>query len=123
MKTFSIIETVFYFWTSFLQIILAMILIYSLAGLFLKTKFNSNHLRYHTFGLIFSIIQLILGIIFIFTFNPFGFLLIKIIFSVITPVLFIFLGWSLHNKQFDSRKKFLRIFIFYGLGLFLLSIN
>lgn len=106
-----------------MQIILAMILIYSLAGIFLKTRFNSNHLRYHTFGLTFSIIQLVLGIIFIFTFNPFGFLIIKNIFSVITPILFIFLGWSLHNKQFDSRKKFIRIFIFYGLGLFLLSIN
>ena len=123
MKIFSLIETIFYFWSSFVQIILVMILIYSFGSFFLKKKFNSSHLRYNTFGLIISIIQLILGIIYIFMNDPNKLLIMKSMIDVISPILFIFMGWSLHNKQFDSRKKFLRIFFFYGIGFLLLTIN
>ena len=123
MKIFSLIETIFYFWSSFVQIILVMILIYSFASFFLKKKFNSSHLRYNTFGLVISIIQLILGIIYIFMNDPNKLLITKSMIDVISPILFIFMGWSLHNKQFDSRKKFLRIFFFYGIGFLLLTIN
>lgn len=123
MEIFSLIETIFYFWSSFVQIILVMILIYSFGSFFLKKKFNSSHLRYNTFGLIISIIQLILGIIYIFMNDPNKLLIMKSMIDVISPILFIFMGWSLHNKQFDSRKKFLRIFFFYGIGFLLLTIN
>lgn len=123
MKIFSLIETIFYFWSSFVQIILVMILIYSFGSFFLKKKFNSSHLRYNTFGLVISIIQLILGIIYIFMNDPNKLLIMKSMIDVISPILFIFMGWSLHNKQFDSRKKFLRIFFFYGIGFLLLTIN
>ena len=123
MKIFSLIETIFYFWSSFVQIILVMILIYSFASFFFKKKFNSSHLRYNTFGLVISIIQLILGIIYIFMNDPNKLLIMKSMIDVISPILFIFMGWSLHNKQFDSRKKFLRIFFFYGIGFLLLTIN
>ena len=100
-----------------------MILIYSFGSFFLKKKFNSSHLRYNTFGLVISIIQLILGIIYIFMNDPNKLLIMKSMIDVISPVLFIFMGWSLHNKQFDSRKKFLRIFFFYGIGFLLLTIS
>ena len=123
MEIFSLIETIFYFWSSFVQIILVMILIYSFGSFFLKKKFNSSHLRYNTFGLVISIIQLILGIIYIFMNDPNKLLIMKSMIDVISPILFIFMGWSLHNKQFDSRKKFLRIFFFYGIGFLLLTIN
>ena len=35
-------------------------------------------------------------------------------------ILFITIGWSLHKKQSESSKKFLRITLFYGFGYILL---
>ena len=35
-------------------------------------------------------------------------------------ILLITIGWSLHKKQSESSKKFLRIFLFYGFGYILL---
>ena len=37
----------------------------------------------------------------------------------IISILLISLGWSVHKKQSDPGKKFLRIILFYGLGLLL----
>jgi uncharacterized protein YacL len=91
---------------------------------FLKKKtFNSNDLRYNTFGLIFLLIQSVIGTIYLFTSFSFELLLIKKTVYIITPVLLVFLGWSLHKRQFESRKKFFRIILFYGTGLLLMSIS
>ena len=38
----------------------------------------------------------------------------------ILAILFITIGWSLHKKQSESSKKFLRIILFYGVGYALL---
>jgi hypothetical protein len=38
----------------------------------------------------------------------------------ILAIVFITLGWSLHKRQTEASKKFLRIGIFYSLGLLLL---
>ena len=38
-------------------------------------------------------------------------------------IILITIGWSLHKRQSDSSKKFIRIALFYGFGLvFLISI-
>ena len=113
------IETVLYFWTIFVKVILILILVYSIFGFFLK-KFSPSDLRYNTFGLIFVMIQLVLKIIYILISGPFKLLLVKKIVFITIPVLFVSLGWSLHIKQFESKKKFLRIVFFYGLGLLFL---
>ena len=40
----------------------------------------------------------------------------------IIAIILITMGWSMHKRQSDSSKKFLRIGLFYGLGLiFLIS--
>ena len=41
-------------------------------------------------------------------------------FTNILAIVLITMGWSLHKRQSDPGKKFLRIAIFYGLGLLLL---
>ena len=38
----------------------------------------------------------------------------------IISVILITIGWSLHTRQFDSSKKFLRITLFYSIGLIIL---
>ena len=41
-------------------------------------------------------------------------------FSNILAIILITIGWSLHKRQSDPSKKFLRIALFYGLGLLIL---
>ena len=118
----SIIEEIFYFFKVFVQVILGMILISSLIG-FKKKKFSVSHLRYNTFGLVISFFQFAISIIFFITNNFLNQSLFNNIFFGFLPVLFIFLGWTIHNKQFDDRKKFMSISIFYGIGLLLLIIS
>ena len=38
----------------------------------------------------------------------------------IIAIILITMGWSMHKRQSDSSKKFLRIALFYGLGLLFL---
>jgi hypothetical protein len=38
----------------------------------------------------------------------------------IISIMLITIGWSLHKKQADSSKKFLRIGLFYGIGFVIL---
>ena len=135
---YDIIKTVHSYWAFLVIIILTLIVINSIIAKFSGRAFNTKDLRLSLFGLIFSHIQLLIGLILYFTspwFNQFyqiGMDLLKNAESRlyliehplinIVAIIFITLGWSLHKRQLDSSKKFLRIFIFYGLGLiFLLS--
>jgi hypothetical protein len=133
---YSIIENIFSFWRNFVLIILILICINSLMGYLSKKRFSTLNLRYNTFGLVISVIQLIIGIIFYLIINwlneystdnlnyiknsDYKLLSISGLLINLASVLFIFMGWSLHNRQFDSRKKFVRIFVFYGLGFLIL---
>ena len=47
------------------------------------------------------------------------FYLVEHPFLNIIAIVLITVGWSVHKKQSDPEKKFLRIIIFYGLGLLL----
>ena len=135
---YDIIKTVHSYWAFLVIIILTLIVINSIIAKFSGRAFNTKDLRLSLFGLIFSHIQLLIGLILYFTspwFNQFyqiGMDLLKNAESRlyliehplinIVSIIFITLGWSLHKRQLDSSKKFLRIGIFYGLGLiFLLS--
>ena len=135
---YDVIKTVHSYWAFLVIIILTLIVINSIIAKFSGRAFNTKDLRLSLFRLIFSHIQLLIGLILYFTspwFNQFyqiGMDLLKNAESRlyliehplinIVAIIFITLGWSLHKRQLDSSKKFLRIGIFYGLGLiFLLS--
>ena len=135
---YDIIKTVHSYWAFLVIIILTLIVINSIIAKFSGRAFNTKDLRLSLFGLIFSHIQLLIGLILYFTspwFNQFyqigmdllknaenRLYLIEHPLINIVAIIFITLGWSLHKRQLDSSKKFLRIGIFYGLGLiFLLS--
>lgn len=135
---YDVIKTVHSYWAFLVIIILTLIVINSIIAKFSGRAFNTKDLRLSLFGLIFSHIQFLIGLILYFTspwFNQFyqiGMDLLKNAESRlyliehplinIVAIIFITLGWSLHKRQLDSSKKFLRIGMFYGLGLiFLLS--
>jgi len=135
---YDVIKTVHSYWAFLVIIILTLIVINSIIAKFSGRAFNTKDLRLSLFGLIFSHIQLLIGLILYFTspwFNQFyqiGMDLLKNAESRlyliehplinIVAIIFITLGWSLHKRQLDSSKKFLRIGMFYCLGLiFLLS--
>ncbi len=133
---YSIIENIFSLSRNFVLIILIFICINSLIGYLSKKKFSALNLRYNTFGLVISVIQLIIGIMFYCTINwlneyshdnlnfikksDYKLLTISDLLINLTSVFLIFMGWSIHIRQFNSRKKFIRILIFYGLGFILL---
>ena len=89
------------------------------------------------FGLIFSHIQLLIGLLLYFIspwFEQWSSLgvggvmksaearlyLVEHPVTNILAIVLITLGWSLHKRQTESSKKFLRIGMFYSLGLILL---
>ena len=111
----------------------------SFIGIISKRQFRIYDFRIPLFSLIFTIIFLIIGL-FLFFLNyglsiwesnntlPENFISnsvfdFKINFANILSVIIISVGWSLHRKTNDSLKKFIRIFVFYLLGLLILGIN
>ena len=135
---YSIIKIVHSYWAFFVLLILILAILNSIHGKVSGKYFGANDLRISLFGLIFSHIQLLIGLILYFIspwfkqWSSMGMGVIKntesrlyLIEHPITNILAIILitmGWSLHKRQSDSSKKFLRIALFYGLGfVFLLS--
>ena len=111
----------------------------SFIGIISKRQFRIYDFRIPLFSLIFTIIFLIIGL-FLFFLNfglsiwesnntlPENFISnsvfdFKINLVNIFSVIIISVGWSLHRKTNDSLKKFIRIFVFYLLGLLILGIN
>ncbi len=111
----------------------------SFIGIISKRQFRIYDFRIPLFSLIFTIIFLIIGL-FLFFLNfglsiwesnntlPENFISnsvfdFKINLVNIFSVIIISVGWSLHRKTNDSLKKFIRIFVFYLLGLLILVIN
>ena len=135
---YAVLKTVHSYWAFLVIITLTFIVINSIISKFSGRAFNTKDLRISLYGLIFSHIQLLIGLILYFVspwFDQFSQLGMSIMKNAesrlyliehplinIIAILLITLGWSLHKRQSDSSKKFLRIGVFYGLGLiFLLS--
>ena len=135
---YAVLKTVHSYWAFLVIITLTFIVINSVISKFSGRAFNTKDLRISLYGLIFSHIQLLIGLILYFVspwFDQFSQLGMSIMKNAesrlyliehplinIIAILLITLGWSLHKRQSDSSKKFLRIGLFYGLGLiFLLS--
>lgn len=133
---YSILKTVHSYWAFFALSILFIVILNALIKIISKKSFNSVDLRISLFGLIFSHIQLLIGVILYFIspwFDQWASLGIGVMknnesrlylvehpITNILAILFITIGWSLHKKQSESSKKFLRIILFYGVGYVLL---
>ncbi len=103
----------------------------AIIGFFGKKKYEAKDLRLGLYALIFSHIQLLIGIILYVTsplFNAWSSggvmkdsylrkLLVEHPMMVIVGVVLVTVGWSLHKKQPTDNRAFGKIAIFYALGL------
>ena len=134
---YSLLKNVHSYWAYFLLLVLILAILNAIAGKIKGKDFESRDLRLSLFGLIFSHIQLLIGLILYFVspwFKQWSNLgmggvmkdsqtrlfLVEHPITYILAIVLITMGWSLHKRQSDPGKKFLRIAIFYGLGLLLL---
>lgn len=134
---YSLLKTVHSYWAYLVLLILVLAIFNALIGKIKGKDFESKDLRVSLFGLIFSHLQLLIGLILYFVSPWFGqwsdlgvggvmgnnearLYLVEHPFTNIIAIVLITMGWSLHKRQSDPVKKFLRIGIFYGLGLILL---
>lgn len=113
-------------------IFLLIVVINAFAGLAGKKEFTEKDRKLGLFGLIFTHIQLLLGLILYFVspmVQSFGvamkdsmlrlYALEHPLINIIAIVL-ITIGWSKHKKATDSNAKFKKFAIFYALGLILI---
>ena len=134
---YLVLKDVFVFILLTTSAILFISIIRSLYGKINGKYFESRDLRLSLFGLIFSHLQLLIGLILYFVspwFDQWSNLgmggvmkdaqarlfLVEHPFTNILAIALITIGWSVHKHQSDPSKKFLRIALFYGLGLLLL---
>lgn len=134
---YSLLKNIHSYWAYLVLLILILGILNAIAGKIKGKDFESKDLRLSLFGLIFSHIQLLIGLILYFVspwFSQWSDLDVKGVmndaqarlylvehpFTNILAIVLITMGWSLHKRQSDPGKKFLRIALFYGLGLLLL---
>ena len=134
---YTILKNVDHYWAYLVLLVLLLGILNSISGKIKGKDFESKDLRLSLFGLIFSHIHLVIGLILYFVSPWFAqwsvlgmggvmkdaqarFYLVEQPFSNILAIILITMGWSLHKRQSDPSKKFLRISLFYGLGLVLL---
>ena len=132
----ALIEKLHYNWTILLLLILFINVLNGTFGRISGKKFSTLDLRICLFGLIFSYFHLFISLTLYLIFPSFNQwfenTLINIIANnelrnnlVVNPLMnilavcFVNLGWKLKKNHFKSSKKFLRVAIFYGLGLIL----
>ena len=132
----SILQNIHSFWAYVVLLMLVVAIGNALLGKFMNKSFTIKDLRISLFALIFTHIQLLVGLILYFVSPRFSawqegvgtvmgdsnlrLYLVEHPFTNIFAVVLITMGWSLHKRQVESGKKFLRIGLFYLLGAFLL---
>jgi len=134
---YSILKNVHSYWAYLALLVLILGILNAITGKIKGKDFESKDLRISLFGLIFSHIQLLIGLILYFVspwFDQWSNLgiggvmkdaqarlyLVEHSFANIFAIVLITMGWSLHKRQSDPEKKFMRIALFYGFGLLLL---
>ena len=137
---YSLLKNVHSYWAYLILGVLILSILNAVVGKIKGKDFESKDLRLSLFGLIFSHIQLLIGLVLYFVspwFDQWGNLgmkgvmndvqtrlyLVEHPFTNIFAIVLITMGWSLHKRQSDPEKKFLRIALFYSLGLLLLLIR
>lgn len=116
-------------------LLLAATVINSVIGINSKKEFTAGDRKIALFGLIFTHLQLVVGLIFYFV-SPFG----KAAFGNmkdaalrltslehplinLIAIVLITIGWSKHKRLSESSAKFKTFAIFYGIGLLLILIR
>ena len=123
-------------WAYVVLLVLLAVGLNAFSGLISKRVFGIRDLRLSLFGLIVSHIQLLIGLVLYFISpkyqwwsagmgevmknSTYRLYLVEHPFTNILAILLITMGWSLHKKQVNNHKKFVRIALFYTLGLALL---
>lgn len=134
---YSILKNIHSYWAYLVLLVLILCIFNAITGKINGKDFESRDLRLSLFGLIFSHLQLLIGLILYFVspwFDQWSNLgmggvmkdaqtrlfLVEHPFTNILAIALITIGWSVHKQQSDPSKKFLRIALLYGLGLLLL---
>ena len=134
---YSILKNIHSYWAYLVLLVLILCIFNAITGKINGKDFESRDLRLSLFGLIFSHLQLLIGLILYFVspwFDQWSNLgmggvmkdaqarlfLVEHPFTNILAIALITIGWSAHKHQSDPSKKFLRIALLYGLGLLLL---
>ena len=134
---YSILKNIHSYWAYLVLLVLILCIFNAIIGKINGKDFESRDLRLSLFGLIFSHLQLLIGLILYFVspwFDQWSNLgmggvmkdaqtrlfLVEHPFTNILAIALITIGWSAHKHQSDPSKKFLRIALLYGLGLLLL---
>ena len=134
---YSLLKNLHSYWAFLVLLVIILAIGNAFIGKIKGKDFESKDLRISLFGLIFSHLQLLIGLILYFVspwFDQWSNLgmggvmkdaqtrlyLVEHPFTNILAIVLITMGWSLHKRQSDPGKKFLRIALFYGFGLLLL---
>ena len=134
---YSILKNIHSYWAYLVLLVLILCIFNAITGKINGKDFESRDLRLSLFGLIFSHLQLLIGLILYFVspwFDQWSNLgmggvmkdaqarlfLVEHPFTNILAIALITIGWSVQKQQSDPSKKFLRIALLYGLGLLLL---
>ena len=128
---YAILKNIHSYWAFLVLLILIVAAGNALLARVRGNNFEARDLRIALFGLIFSHIQLLIGLILYFVspwFDQWSSMgmggvmkdsearlyLVEHPITNILAIVFITLGWSLHKRQTEASKKFLRIGIFYS---------
>ena len=129
-------KTINSYWAYLVLIVLLLAVVNAIIGFVKKREFSDKDLRIGLFTLIFSHIQLLIGLGWYFS-SPYfkalktsgsevmgdsaaRLLAIEHPIMMIIAIVFITIGWSKHKKKTEDAAKFKTFAIFYGIGLLLI---
>ena len=133
---YNTVLTLHSYWAYFTLFVLALAVLNAISGYSARREYKlSKDFRLGLFALIFSHIQLLLGLLLYFVSPKFAswsemggevmgnsllrLLLVEHPVVNILAIVLITIGWSKHKKQTEDKQKFGKISLFYGLGLIL----
>ena len=134
---YSVLKFIHSYWAYLTLAVLLIAIINAFRARISKKNFQATDLRISLFALIFSHIQLLVGLVLYFVSPWFSYwsdlgmggvmknsearlYLVEHPTTNLIALFLITLGWSLHKRQTEDSKKFSRIAIVYSLGLVLL---
>lgn len=132
----SILQSIHSYWAYIVLGVLVFAILNAFIGRFSNKPFKIKDLRISLFALIVTHIQLLIGLILYFVSPRFSawqegmgavmgdstlrLYLVEHPITNILAVVLITMGWSMHKRQAESGNRFMRIGLFYLLGLVLL---
>ena len=133
---YKMMKTVNSYWAYLVLVVLIITVVNAIVGFIKKKEFSNKDLRLGLFTLIFSHIQLLIGLGWYFS-SPYykalkangsevmgdasaRLLAVEHPIMMILAIVFITIGWSKHKKKTEDAAKFKTFVIFYGIGLLLI---